>query len=243
MTHDPFTHMPRLREQITSATTSNLRVTREHMAEADRKARLAGRRAAWRRTDAAIEGAWRAFLSARPRADDLWVFGYGSLMWDPGFSFAEVRRADVADHQRRFTLRMEVSPGLVDSPILVTTLERRPGLCSGLAFRIPAEQVEAETEVLWRRELVFFDYLFETLDAQTPQGPITAVSFAPNPADPRYDAERSPEETAAMLAVGRSAMGTSRQRLTRMVAFLRMLGVEDRYVEDLASRVDDLAGA
>ena len=243
MTSDPFTHLPHLQDQITSATASNLRFTPERMAEADRKAQLAGRPKDWRRTDAAIEGAWRAFLSARPRADDLWIFGYGSLMWNPGFDFAEVRRADVADHQRRFTLRMEVSPDFVDAPMLVTTLERRPGLCGGLAFRIPAEQVEAETEVLWRRELVFFDYLFETMDAQTPQGPISTVSFMPNPADPRYDAERSPGETAAILATGRGALGTTQERLTRMVAFLRMLGVEDPYVEDLAGRVDRLVSA
>ena len=243
MAHDPFAHLPHLRDQITSATESTLRFTPERMAEADRKAHLAGRPADWRRTDEAVEGAWRAFLSTRPRTDDLWVFGYGSLMWDPGFSFAEVRRADVADHQRRFTLRLEISPGLVDSPMLVTTLERRPGPCGGLAFRIPAEQVEAETAVLWRRELIFFDYLPEMLNAQTPQGPITALSFAPNPADPRYDAERPPGETAAILAAGRSALGTTQARLTRMAAFLRMLGIEDRYVEDLASRVDGLVGA
>ena len=243
MIHDPFMHLPHLRDQITSATATNMRFTPERMAEADRKAHLAGRPADWRRTDAAIEGAWRAFTSARPRTSDLWVFGYGSLMWDPGFRFAEVRRADVADHQRRFTLRLDNSPGLVDSPMLVTTLERRPGLCGGLAFRIPAEQVEAETEVLWRRELIFFDYLPEMLDAQTPQGPITAVSFAPNPADPRYHAERPPGETAAILAAGRGALGTTRARLTRMVAFLRMLAVEDPYVEDLATRVDGLADA
>ena len=242
MTDDPFTHLPHLRDRITSATASNMRFTPERMAEADRKAHLAGRPADWRRTDEAIEGAWRAFVSARPRTD-LWVFGYGSLMWDPGFRFAEVRRASVADHQRRFTLRLEASPGFVDSPMLVTTLERRPGTCRGLAFRIPPEQVEAETENLWRRELIFFDYLPEILNAQTPQGPITAVSFAPNPADPRYDAERQPEETAAILAAGRGALGTTQERLTRMVAFLRMLQIEDRYVEDLASRVADLAGA
>ncbi len=237
MTADPFIHLPYLRGEITPADASNMRFTRERLAEADRKAHEAGRPANWRRSNEEVEGAWRAFISARPATDDLWVFGYASLMWDPGFRFAEVRRADLADHQRRFTLRMEISPGLVDAPMLVATLERRPGLCGGLAFRIPAEQVEEETAILWRRELVFFDYRTEMVVAQTPQGPINAVSFTPNPADPRYDSERPPEETAAILAAGRGAMGTTQARLERLVAYLRLLGVEDDYVESLARMI------
>ncbi len=240
MAADPFRHLPHLRHQITPPAVSNMRFTPERLAEADRTAREADRPEKWRRTDEEIEVAWRSFVSARPTTSDLWIFGYGSLMWDPGFRFAEVRRADVADRQRRFTLRLEVSSGFVSSPMLVTTLERRPGLCGGLAFRIPAELIEAETEMLWRRELIFFDYLPEMLDAQTPQGPIIATSFAPNPADPIYDAERSPEETAAIIAAGHGAKGTNRASLERLVAHLRLLGIEDRYVEDLASRMKRL---
>ena len=237
MTEDPFVHMPYLRGEITPADASNMRFTPERLAEVDRKAREAGRPANWRRTDKQIEGAWRAFLSARPATDDLWVFGYGSLMWDPGFRFTEVRRADLADHQRRFTLKIEISAGLVDAPMLATTLERRAGLCGGLAFRIPAKLVEEETEILWRREFIFFDYLTEMVDAQTPQGSINTVSFTPNPTDRCYYSERSPEKTAAIIAAGRSAMGTNQASLERLIARLHLLGIEDEYVENLARMI------
>src|SRR5271169_5963333 len=88
---DAFIHLPHLRGRLTPAHKSAVRITREALAIYDERARQAGYPANWRHSDQKIEQSWRIFFSDRKKPSDLWVFGYGSLMWDPGFVFAEVR--------------------------------------------------------------------------------------------------------------------------------------------------------
>jgi cation transport protein ChaC len=75
-------------------------------------------------------------------------------MWDPGFHFAEVRLADIEGFQRRFTYKITIGRGTPEHPALMVALEQRPGRCRGLAFRIAADMVDAESEILWRREML-----------------------------------------------------------------------------------------
>lgn len=90
-------------------------------------------------------------LAAR-RGNDLWVFAFGSLMWDPAFLFAEVRRALVPGYSRQFLLKdIYGGRGTKEAPGLMAALDKG-GCCEGLAFRITANDVDAETEILWRRE-------------------------------------------------------------------------------------------
>jgi cation transport protein ChaC len=81
---------------------------------------------------------------------DLWVFAYGSLIWDPALEFAEVRRAFAPKHRRRFILEdIYGGRGTPNEPGLMAALDDGDG-CNGLCFRIPARHVEAETEILFR---------------------------------------------------------------------------------------------
>ena len=151
---DPFTHLPQLRGRLTPAHESALRVTPDMLAVWDQRAREQGRPADWRLADAQREDTRRAVLADHGQPQDLWVFGYGSLMWDPGFHFAEVRQADLPGYQRRFSYRITGGRGTPERPALMLALERLAGCCSGLVFRIPAEAVEAESQILWRREMI-----------------------------------------------------------------------------------------
>ena len=99
--------------------------------------------------------------------EDLWVFAYGSLMWDPAFKFSEVRRAKVADYSRRFILKeIYGGRGNREVPGLMAALDHGDG-CDGLAFRIPQDIVDVETEILWRRELVAPTYIPTFVTADT----------------------------------------------------------------------------
>ena len=81
------------------------------MAVWDERARAQGLAPDWRQSDAQLEAGRRALLGPQLAVEGLWVFGYGSLMWDPGVHFAEVRRADLPGHGRRFCYRTIMGRG------------------------------------------------------------------------------------------------------------------------------------
>ena len=161
------------------------------------------------------------------------MFAYGSLMWDPGIHFSEVRTAEVEGFQRRFTLKSIAGRGTPDHPCLFLTLEKRAGSCSGLAFRIPAHAADCESAMLWRREMVRGAYTPEFCPMRTPQGDIRALVFASNPMSAHYCAERPLAETAAIIAAASGPLGTNREYLEQVAAQLLELQIEDDYIADL----------
>jgi len=83
---------------------------------------------------------------------DLWIFGYGSLMWDPGFHHAEARPALVHGYHRRFCVYSYSYRGTRARPGLVLGLDRG-GACKGIAYRVPRRHAKATLAYLWKREL------------------------------------------------------------------------------------------
>ena len=154
-----FVHLPELQGRLTPAHASGLRLTDEVLAEWDAQARCQGLPAHWRLPDHEVEQSRREVLAAiTAQQQDLWVFAYGSLMWNPGFHFGEVRRACLTGFARRFALSTTIGRGTPDCPGLVLTLQRTNDAdqvgCEGLAFRIRAPLVEDESRMLWRREMI-----------------------------------------------------------------------------------------
>ena len=234
---DPFTHLPQLRGRLIPAHESALRLTPDVLAVWDQRAREQGRPANWRLADAQREGTRRAVLANHGQPQDLWVFGYGSLMWDPGFHFAEVRQADLTGYQRRFSYRITGGRGTPERPALMLALERLAGCCSGLVFRIPATAVEVESEILWRREMIRGGYCPTLLPMATPQGSVTALVFAANRAHPEYAGELPLDETAAVIAGASGFIGTNRGYLAQLAAQLATLGIADAYIDQLHQQV------
>ncbi len=243
VTQDPFVHLPHLRGRVTPAGQSPLRFTREVLAARDQRAREMGYPADWRQPDQQIDSSWRSFLSSRAGSGDLWVFGYGSLMWDPGFHYTEVRLADIDGYQRRFTVKIEVVTGSPERPGLALSLERQPGRCRGLAFRIAADLVEAESELLWRREMLLFSYCPVMAPAATPQGGINAVVFASDRSQPKYMGELPLGETAAIIARGAGIRGANRTYVEKLASELEALELEDPYIEQLLEQVNRIPAA
>src|SRR5262245_16352337 len=87
---DAFMHLPHLRGRLIPADKSAMRITRKALGIYDELACKAGYPLNWRHSDQKIEESWRSFFSDWEKPSDLWVFAYGSLMWDPGFHFAEI---------------------------------------------------------------------------------------------------------------------------------------------------------
>jgi glutathione-specific gamma-glutamylcyclotransferase len=243
LTADAFIHLPELRTRVTHPEKSLLRLTPEMSAMWEQRARAAGWPAGWRLPDEVIQASRLAVLGDHKAGCDLWIYSYGSLMWDPGFHFDEVRLADVEGYARRFTLKINLGRGSQDYPALMLSLERQQGCCRGLAFRIAADFVHTETAILWRREMLRGGYAPAVVPMTTPQGPIDALAFVSNPSHPSYVGELPFAETAAMIASGKGILGTNREYLVQLAMQLDALGIEDPYVEELHAQIAAATGA
>ena len=97
-------------------------------------------------SDAVIAADLEAALASHPPGEDVWLFGYGSLMWNPAMEFAESRPAVVRGWHRQFCLWLHGGRGTPEKPGLMLALERG-GSCAGLLFRIPAAEARDGTAV------------------------------------------------------------------------------------------------
>ena len=178
----------------------------------------------------------RAMLGSTPRPDRVWVFGFGSLIWNPAFHFVERRTALVHGFHRQFCLWAKAGRGSPERPGLMLAIERG-GSCHGVAYRIDRRKVESELDVVWRREMLTGAYRPVWVAARTPAGIEHAIAFAANRKHERYVRGLDPDETARLLATGAGPLGSCCDYLYDTVAHLRALGIRDRRLEALDARV------
>jgi cation transport protein ChaC len=170
----------------------------------------------------------------------LWVFGYGSLIWDPGFPVAERRIGRVDGWHRSFCMRSIHHRGTVEAPGLVLALDRAAAAsCTGVAFRV-VEGAEQETvEALRARELVSSAYLEARLPIETAEGAIEALTYVIDPDHDQY-CHLDLEEQAQIIATASGGRGRNRDYLWSTAAHLAELGIADPDLAWLAARVRTL---
>ncbi len=239
--NDPFVHLPHLRGRFIPPLQSKARVTPEVLAQWDQRVFALGGDPSWRLPDEEREAARRIVMADERHAGDVWVFAYGSLMWDPAIYFSEVRLAELAGYQRCFNYQVIAGRGTPEQPGLVLSLMPERGrCCRGLAFRIPKEQVQEETTLLWRREMLRGGYAPETLALDTPQGVVQAIVFVAHVANAAYMNDLSLDETAQIVAAAAGHLGTNRDYLVQLAAQLQALDIGDSYIENLHQAVAEL---
>jgi cation transport protein ChaC len=167
---------------------------------------------------------------------ELWVFGYGSLMWNPAIHVDQSLPAHVEGFQRSFCMRLMFGRGMPDNPGLMLCLEPG-GSCAGIAHRIAPESVESESRILWMREMLSGAYVPTWIDIDLGARRVRGVTFVINKAHPRYLPNLAHDEKAARIAKAEGHLGTNRDYLFRTVAALEGAGLKDRYIEDIHARV------
>ena len=174
----------------------------------------------------------------------MWVFGYGSLIWDPGFAVAEQRVARVMDWHRSFCMRSIHYRGTATAPGLVLALDASAGgHCDGVAFRVSAGAEAATAAYLYQREMISDAYLQAELPCHLQDGPtVQAVAYVINQQNPQYCGRLSPEEQAAIIASSTGVRGPNRDYLYATVSHLAELGIGDADLAALAARVREIAG-
>jgi cation transport protein ChaC len=231
LTDTAFRHVPSLKDRITPVAASQVRLSYSRFEELDLQAREEGWPEGWRMDHHAREANRRAVMSGRLNRD-LWVFAYGSLIWDPAIYFDEIRRASLTGWSRRFCMRLFGGRGSYETPGLMAALDTG-GACESLVFRIPAQLVEHETELLWMREMFSGTYRPAFMEVETPQGPVEALTFLIERENERYAPELSDEETARIIATASGGLGENFDYLDSLARHLQELGIEDRHIFDL----------
>ncbi len=174
-------------------------------------------------------------LSRLPDGDG-WVFGYGSLMWNPAFHYEEARKGLLYGYHRQFCLWTPLGRGTPDCPGLTLALQRG-GCCRGMVFRICRTKLREEMDIIWRREMVSGAYRPKILRVKTDGGDIHAVTFVINPSHERYAGRLPPAQAAEAIARARGRIGRCSDYLLNTVEKLHELGIPDRSLESLAADV------
>ena len=182
------------------------------------------------RSDEEIVASLEQTLASHDPAADLWVFGYGSLMWNPAFDYAERQTGIVRGWHRRFCLWMEMGRGSPDNPGLMLALDRG-GTCRGVAFRIPPAEVRSELLIIWRREMFGTAYLARWVNVRTTCAPVPAITFVVNRDHSRYAGRLSDAEAARRIASASGPLGSCAAYLQNTLDHLASLGIRDRGLE------------
>lgn len=187
--------------------------------------------------DADYEARARALL-AEHDPEHLWIFAYGSLIWNPTFEALEHRRATVRGWHRAFCLRINRWRGSPAFPGLMLALDRGGG-CVGVVYRLPQTDHLAATVELLKREL---DAIPPTntirwLEVQTADGPVKALATVIDRRGPAYAGKLERAAAVRMLAFGAGHWGTTADYVRKTVAGLEAHGIHDRHLWDLQRQI------
>lgn len=169
---------------------------------------------------------------------DLWVFGYGSLMWRPGFDFEECSPALVHGYHRSLCIFSHVHRGTPEKPGLVLGLDRG-GACRGLGFRVAAGKRQVTLDYLREREQVTSVYVETWLSARLQNGAkVRAVAYVVDPSHPQYAGRLPHQDLVRLVRQGHGVSGNNIDYIRSTFDHLAAAGVD---APDLAAIVAELA--
>ncbi|HLY56534.1 MAG TPA: gamma-glutamylcyclotransferase [Stellaceae bacterium] len=175
-----------------------------------------------------------------PPPGDLWVFAYGSLMWDPGFPVDAIESATLEGWHRAFCVSSVGHRGTPEWPGLVVGL-LPGGCCHGLALRADPRHRDATLDYLWRRELVLADGYAAQVVTCTAHGDCEALTFVADDGHEAFAGMLDAEGAARRIATAQGRRGSNRDYLERTIERLTALGIADPDVESVGHAVAALA--
>ena len=170
-------------------------------------------------------------------APELWVFGYGSLLWKQGFPFAESLHARLEGYHRALCIHSHRHRGTPERPGLVLGLEPG-GACEGMAYRVEEANREATIAYLRERELVTNVYLERVLPVTLEDGrSVRALTYVVDPTHPQYAGPMSVDEAVARVSGAVGSGGPNEDYVVNTARCLRASGIADERLEAIAERV------
>lgn len=172
---------------------------------------------------------WRA-------GQDLWIFGYGSLIWRPEFAFAEQRAASLKGYHRSLCLWSRINRGTPETPGLVFGLEQT-GVCQGMVFKISAQSVEQTFDAVWKREMGTGAYLPSWLNCETSQGIVKAMAFVIDRNGPAYVKQPPEDDLVEIICRAHGTYGSCFDYVTQTSESLKAAGICDEQLAALTERL------
>jgi cation transport protein ChaC len=179
-----------------------------------------------------------ALLANWPPSQDLWIFGYASLIWRPEFEILEKHPTKVQGWHRALKMWSRLNRGTPECPGLVFAL-LSGGSCQGLVFRTPARQVRQTIEQLWLREMPNSVYTTRWLQCPTPQGQVNALAFTLPRSSPSYTGNLSPEQYQHIFQNATGRYGTTLDYAKETFHSLKQQGIHDKALEALLRHAKD----
>jgi cation transport protein ChaC len=183
-------------------------------------------------------GGKQRLAAANSNGSDLWVFGYGSLIWKPGFAYVDSALARVHGYHRRLCIFSHVHRGTPERPGLVLGLDRG-GSCQGVAFRVAARDRGMTIAYLRERELVTSVYLEKTVRLRLANGcDVDALVFVVDRQHRQYAGRLPLEDMARLVAGGVGINGDNPAYVRNTYEHLRRLDIHDAELAAVLDRLD-----
>ena len=182
-------------------------------------------------------------MTAADASGDLWVFGYGSLMWRPGFDFVERRDAAVRGYHRALCVYSVVHRGTVETPGLVLGLDRG-GACRGVAFRVEAARRAATLDYLRAREQATAVYLERHVALKLEDGrQVRGIVYVADRKHLQYAGKLPSAQLLKLVREGRGQSGENPDYVLQTHEHLRKMGIFDPVLAELAQQLAPGLGA
>lgn len=185
----------------------------------------------------------RQTLVQCPCRQDVWVFGYGSLIWNPLLEFAETQIGHLTGWSRDFNIRLLGGRASDGAPGRMLGL-RSGGETRGMAFRLAADKVQCELRLLWMREMLAGVYMPRWCELLLADGRrVWAITFITDPGHVLYEPDSQVDTVAAMIANACGVLGSNAEYLFSLEQALCRYAIEDESISMLAQRVRYLQGS
>jgi len=164
--------------------------------------------------------------------DGIWLFSYGSLMWNPDFEMVEKISGEIEGYHRKLCLKSLVYRGTPDYHGLVFGLEIGYS-CQGMCFRIAPEKIKTELMKVWEREMFADTYIPKWIKVKTNRAYIYAVTFVINNKHDHYLPNLEFNEVVERVVRAKGKMGSCNDYVKNTLKHLKKFGLRDKHLERL----------
>lgn len=188
-------------------------------------------------SEADIARSMAAMLVDQPADADIWIFGYGSLIWNPLTDHAERHPATLDGWHRSFCQRLTVGRAAAHAPGRMLGL-RSGGHADGVVYRLAAATREEELRLIWTREMAMGTYRPIWAPVRVKNGAwVRAIVFVADLAHPHYECDSEIDTVAPLIAEARGPWGSNAEYVFKLAAALEHHRMQDAYVLELAVRI------
>lgn len=188
-----------------------------------------------------IENSLAQTMLSRPDSGDIWIFGYGSLIWNPLLEFDQQEIATLDGWHRKFCIRIIAGRASQETPGRMLALVAG-GSTQGVAYRLSAADLHEELRLVWIREMVAGSYCPTWSPVTFPDGrTVNAIVFVADPHQQQFQTDSSVSSIAPIISAASGLYGTNTEYVYKLASALSEKGLNDAYISTLAAQLKQLA--